>query len=286
MGMEYAIDDWCIAQVAKKLGKQADYEYFSKRGSNYKNYYDPKAGFMRGRLSETSWRTPYSPFVSIHEHGDFTEGNGWQYTFLVPQDVEGLIGLLGGQAKFNTKLDSLFIAQGDMGKFKSPDVSGLIGQYAHGNEPSHPMTYFYAYSGQPWKTAEKVRYILDDFYTDKPDGIIGNEDVGQMSAWYVLSALGFYSVNPANGLYVFGSPVINEATLKLQGNKTFHIVVKNNGPQNKYINAMQLNGKTYNKTWFKHKDIVNGGMLVITMGNKPGTVWGVGDANKAVSVLK
>ena len=286
MGMEYAIDDWCIAQVAKKLGKQADYEYFSKRGQYYKNYYDPKAGFMRGRLSETAWRTPYSPFISIHEHGDFTEGNGWQYTFLAPQDVEGLISLLGGEAKFNTKLDSLFIAKGDMGKFKSPDVSGLIGQYAHGNEPSHPMTYFYAYSGQPWKTAEKVRYILDDFYTDKTDGIIGNEDVGQMSAWYVLSALGFYSVNPANGLYVFGSPVINEATLKLQGNKTFHIVVKNNGPQNKYINAMQLNGKTYNKTYFAHTDIINGGELVITMGNKPGTVWGVGDANKAVSVLK
>ncbi|MDN3548251.1 GH92 family glycosyl hydrolase [Mucilaginibacter aquaedulcis] len=284
MGMEYAIDDWCIAQVAKKLGKADDYAYFSKRGQYYKNYYDPKAGFVRGRLSETTWRTPYSPFISIHEHGDFTEGNGWQYTFLVPQDVEGLINMLGGKDKFNIKLDSLFIAQGDMGKFKSPDVSGLIGQYAHGNEPSHPMSYFYAYSGQPWKTAEKVRYILDDFYTDKPDGIIGNEDVGQMSAWYVLSALGFYSVNPANGMYVFGSPVINEATLKLQGNKTFHIVVKNNGPQNKYINAMQLNGKTYNKTWFTHQDITNGGELVITMGSKPGTVWGVGEANKAISV--
>jgi predicted alpha-1,2-mannosidase len=284
MGMEYAIDDWCIAQVAKKLGKADDYAYFSKRGQYYKNYYDPKAGFVRGRLSETTWRTPYSPFISIHEHGDFTEGNGWQYTFLVPQDVEGLINLLGGKDKFNIKLDSLFIAQGDMGKFKSPDVSGLIGQYAHGNEPSHPMSYFYAYSGQPWKTAEKVRYILDDFYTDKPDGIIGNEDVGQMSAWYVLSALGFYSVNPANGMYVFGSPVINEATLKLQGNKTFHIVVKNNGPQNKYINAMQLNGKTYNKTWFTHQDITNGGELVITMGSKPGTVWGVGEDNKAISV--
>jgi predicted alpha-1,2-mannosidase len=286
MGMEYAIDDWCIAQVAKKLGKADDYAYFSKRGQYYKNYYDPKAGFVRGRLSETEWRTPYSPFISIHERGDFTEGNGWQYTFLVPQDVEGLINMLGGEEKFNIKLDSLFIAQGDMGKFKSPDVSGLIGQYAHGNEPSHPMSYFYAYSGKPWKTAEKVRYILDDFYTDKPDGIIGNEDVGQMSAWYVLSALGFYSVNPANGMYVFGSPIINEATLKLQGNKTFHVVVKNNGPQNKYINAMQLNGKTYNKTWFTHQDIMNGGELVITMGSKPGTVWGVGDVNKAISVQK
>ncbi|WP_184543461.1 GH92 family glycosyl hydrolase [Mucilaginibacter sp. FT3.2] len=286
MGLEYAVDDWCLAQVAKKLGKTADYEYFSKRGQYYKNYYDPKAGFMRGRLSETAWRTPYSPFISIHETGDFTEGNGWEYTFLVPQDVEGMITMLGGKDKFNIKLDSLFIAQGDMGAFKSPDVSGLIGQYAHGNEPSHPMAYYYNYSGQPWKTAAKVRYILDDFYTDKPDGVIGNEDVGQMSAWYVLSALGFYPVNPANGLYVFGSPVITEATLKLQGNKTFHIVVKNNGPKNMYINAMKLNGVNYTKTYFAHKTLMNGGQLEITMGDKPGTVWGVGDANKAVSVLK
>lgn len=285
MGLEYAIDDWCIAQVAKKMGKQDDYAYFSKRGENYKNYYDPKAGFMRGRLAENQWRTPYSPFVSIHEHGDFTEGNGWEYTFLVPQDVEGLIKLLGGQDKFNAKLDSLFIAEGDMGKFKSPDVSGLIGQYAHGNEPGHPMTYLYDYSGQPWKTAEKVRFILDNFYTDKTDGIIGNEDVGQMSAWYVLSALGFYPVNPANGLYVFGSPGINEATLQLKDHKTFHIVVKNNGPGNKYINAMKLNGVDYTKTYFKHTDVMNGGELIITMGSKPGTVWGVGDANKAVSAL-
>lgn len=286
MGLEYAIDDWCIAQVAKKMGKTDDYAYFSKRGQYYKNYYDPKAGFMRGRLSENQWRTPYSPFISIHEHGDFTEGNGWEYTFLVPQDVEGLISLLGGPDKFNTKLDSLFIAEGDMGKFKSPDVSGLIGQYAHGNEPGHPMTYLYDYSGKPWKTAEKVRFILDNFYTDKTDGIIGNEDVGQMSAWYVLSALGFYPANPANGLYVFGSPVINEATLKLKDNKIFHVVVKNNGPNNKYINAMKLNGVNYTKTYFKHTDVMKGGELEITMGSKPGTVWGVGDANKAVSVLK
>ncbi|WEA01320.1 GH92 family glycosyl hydrolase [Mucilaginibacter sp. SJ] len=286
MGLEYAIDDWSLAQVAKKLGKTEDYAYFSKRGAYYKNYYDAKAGFMRGRLSQDAWRTPYSPFISIHETGDFTEGNGWQYTFLVPQDVEGLIDMLGGVDKFNTKLDSLFIAQGDMGKFKSPDVSGLIGQYAHGNEPSHPMSYYYAYSGKPWKTAEKVRFILDDFYTDKPDGIIGNEDVGQMSAWYVLSAVGFYPVNPANGLYVFGSPVVNEATLQLQGNKKFHVVVKNNGPKNKYIQAMTLNGGDYTKTYIKHTDVMAGGELVITMGDKPGTVWGAGEADKAVSVLK
>jgi predicted alpha-1,2-mannosidase len=284
-GLEFAIDDWCVAQVAKKMGKMEDYAYFSKRAENYKNYYNPQTGFMRGRLSDDKWRTPYSPFISIHENGDFSEGNGWQYTFMVPHDVEGLIQLLGGQNKFNTKLDSLFAAQGDMGESKSADITGLIGQYAHGNEPGHSMAYLYDYSGQPWKTAEKVRFILDNFYTDKVDGIIGNEDVGQMSAWYILSTLGFFPVNPANGLYVFGSPTINEATLAVNGNKKFHITVKNNGPKNKYINAMKLNGASYTKTFFKHSDIMNGGELEITMGSKPGTIWGVGNANKAVSIL-
>jgi predicted alpha-1,2-mannosidase len=284
-GLEYAIDDWCVAQVAKKMGKPDDYAYFSKRAGYYKNYYDQQTGFMRGRLSQNQWRTPYSPFISIHERGDFSEGNGWEYTFMVPHDVEGMIKMLGGKDKFNKKLDSLFTAEGDMGESKSPDVSGLIGQYAHGNEPGHSMAYLYDYAGQPWKTAEKVRFILDNFYTDKTDGIIGNEDVGQMSAWYVLSALGFFPVNPANGLYVFGSPTVEEATLVLGKNKTFQITVKNNGPKNKYINAMKLNGVNYTKTYFKHTDIMNGGKLEITMGSKPGTIWGVGDANKAVSSL-
>jgi predicted alpha-1,2-mannosidase len=282
-GLEYAIDDWCVAQVAKKMGNQDDYVYFSKRAEYYKNYYDPKVGFMRGRLSGDQWRTPYNPFTSIHEHGDFSEGNGWEYTFLVPHDVEGLITLLGGTNKFNTKLDSLFTAEGNMGESKSPDVSGLIGQYAHGNEPGHSMAYLYVYSGQPWKTAEKVRFILDNFYTDKVDGIIGNEDVGQMSAWYVLSALGFFPVNPANGMYAFGSPTVNEATLTLEKSKKFHIKVLNNGPRNKYIIGMKLNGVEYTKTYLKHSDVIKGGKLEITMGSKPGTTWGVGDANKAVS---
>ncbi|RYY59048.1 MAG: glycoside hydrolase family 92 protein [Chitinophagaceae bacterium] len=284
-GLEYAIDDWCVAQVAKKMGKEDDYTYFTKRGQYYKNYYDRETGFMRGRLSQDKWRTPYSPFISIHENGDFSEGNGWEYTFMVPHDVEGMIQLLGGTDRFNTKLDSLFTAEGDMGEAKSPDVSGLIGQYAHGNEPGHSMAYLSDYSGEPWKTAERVRFILDHFYTDKPDGIIGNEDVGEMSAWYVLSALGFFPVNPANGLYVFGSPTINEATLAVGNNKTFRIKVINNSPANKYINSMKLNGVNYTKTYFKHSDIMNGGTLDISMGSKPGSVWGVGDANKAVSVF-
>jgi predicted alpha-1,2-mannosidase len=274
MGMEYAIDDWCLARVALKMGKKDDYAYFNKRGQNYKNYYDPKAGFMRGRLSANSWRTPYSPFISIHEKGDFTEGNGWQYTWLVPQDVEGLMSMLGGEKRFVQKLDSLFIAEGDMGAEKSPDISGLIGQYAHGNEPSHHVTYLYAYAGQPWKTAEKVRYILSHFYTDKTDGIIGNEDVGQMSSWYVFSALGFYPVNPANGNFVFGSPLFNEATIKLPGGKTIRLVAHNNSDKNIYIQRATLNGKSYTKSYITYADLVKGGELVFEMGSKPNLNWG------------
>jgi predicted alpha-1,2-mannosidase len=269
MGLEYAIDDRCVAQMAKKMGKQADYEYFSKRAKYYQNYFDKQTGFMRGKISATEWRTPYSPFVSRHEKDDYTEGNGWQYTWLVPQDVEGLISLQGGDAGFIKKLDSLFIVKGELGKEASPDISGLIGQYAHGNEPSHHIAYLYTYAGQPWKTQEKVRQILNDFYTTKPDGIIGNEDVGQMSAWYVLSALGIYQVNPANGAYVFGSPIINNAVIMQPLGKTFRIVVKNNNSTNKYIKAVTLNGKAYKHNFLFHNELVKGGELVITMTDQP-----------------
>ena len=269
MGLEYAIDDWCIAQMAKKMGKHADYAYFSKRAKNYQNYFDKQIGFMRGKVSATEWRTPYSPFVSRHEKDDYTEGNGWQYTWLVPEDVEGLIKLQGGDKGFITKLDSLFIVKGELGKEASPDISGLIGQYAHGNEPSHHIAYLFTYAGQPWKTQEKVRQILNDFYTTKPDGIIGNEDVGQMSAWYVLSALGIYQVNPANGTYVFGSPAINDAIIQLPQGKTFRIVVKNNSAANKYINSIMLNGKNYTHNYLLHSDLAKGGILTISMTDKP-----------------
>jgi predicted alpha-1,2-mannosidase len=172
---------------------------------------------------------------------------------------------MGGKQAFVKKLDSLFTAHGDMGKEASPDVSGLIGQYAHGNEPSHHITYLYAFAGEPWKTAEKVRFILNNFYTDKPDGIIGNEDVGQMSGWYILSALGFYQVNPAGGQYVFGSPNINAATIKLPNHKTFEIQVLNNSPKNIYIHRVTLNGKRYDKFYLNYQDIMNGGKLVLEM---------------------
>ncbi|KAA3439789.1 GH92 family glycosyl hydrolase [Rufibacter hautae] len=286
MGLEYAIDDWCLAQVAKQRGATQDYAYFSKRGRNYENYFDKQTRFMRGRISDQEWRAPFSPFVSRHRNDDFCEGNSWQYTWLVPQDVEGLINLQGGEKAFSQKLDSLFVAQGDMGEEASNDISGLIGQYAHGNEPSHHITYLYSYVGQPWKTADKVRFILSHFYTDKPDGIIGNEDVGQMSAWYVFSSLGFYPVNPANGAYVFGSPAVKEATLNLADGKKLVIKAPNNTPENKYIQKVTLNGKPYTKSYILHKDLMQGGELVFDMGNTPSTTWGVAKEDRPRSVTK
>ncbi len=274
MGLEYSIDDWGIAAVAQKMGKTADAEYFSKRGQNYRYYFDPKTHFMRGRISENEWRTPFSPFVSRHRADDYTEGNAWQYTWLVPQDVKGLIALQGGDQPFIQKLDSLFIAKGSLGKEGSPDISGLIGQYAHGNEPSHHITYLYAFAGQPWKTAEKVRFVMNNFYTDKHDGIIGNEDVGQMSAWYVLSSLGFYQVNPANGVYVFGSPLFDEASVKLAAGKTLHVIAKNNSAQNIYIQNASFNGKKLTHSFITFQEMAQGGDLVFEMGSKPSASWG------------
>jgi predicted alpha-1,2-mannosidase len=284
MGLEYAIDDWSIAQMAKKMGNTADYQYFSKRGKNYQNYFDKQTHFMRGKLSATEWRTPFSPFESRHRKDDYTEGNAWQYTWLVPQDVEGLMALQGGEQPFIKKLDSLFIAKGNMGAEASNDISGLIGQYAHGNEPSHHITYMYAYAGQPWKTAEKVRFILKNFYTDKTDGIIGNEDVGQMSSWYIFSALGFYPLNPANGNYVFGSPLFDEVNMKLSGGKLIRITARNNSDKNIYIQRITLNGKSYTKSYITHADLLKGGQLVFEMGSKPNLNWGKLQQDRPYSV--
>ncbi|BEH00352.1 hypothetical protein BSYN_26160 [Bacteroides sedimenti] len=284
MGLEYAIADWSLGQVAKREAFTEDYNYFDKRGKYYRNYFDAQTGFARGRVNDNTWRTPFNPFSSIHRQNDYTEGNGWQYTWLVPQNVEGLIGLYGGEKAFTKKLDSLFIAKGDLGAEASPDISGLIGQYAHGNEPSHHITYMYAYVGQPWKTADKVREIMNTLYADKFDGLCGNEDVGQMSAWYVFSAMGFYPVNPSNGCFVFGSPVINNATISVGNNKTFTLNVINNSSANRYIQRMTLNGKTYSKSYIQYKDIMNGGKLVIEMGAKPSS-WGTAPADRPRSEM-
>ena len=255
--------------AAKQMGKAEDYSYFMKRSKGYRLLFDKRVGFVRGKSQDgTTWRTPFNPFTSTHEQDDFTEGNAWQYTWLVPHDVEGLVETFGGKRNFLHKFDSLFIVNGDLGADAPPDISGLIGQYAHGNEPSHHILYLYTMLGQPWKTADLVRKVLNEQYFDDYDGLSGNEDAGQMSAWYLLSSMGFYQVEPAGGRYVFGYPNFDEMSVSM-GQNTLRIVVKNAGGNNHYIQRITLNGKPVKKYWIDHKELITGGTLEYTMGPKP-----------------
>ena len=282
--MEYAVGDWGVAAVAKKLGKMEDHTEYAKRAGYYKHYFDQNINFVRPKLSDGSWLTPYDPARSVHGGSGsyFCEGNGWQYTFFVPQDVYGLINLFGGDKPFLERLNQFFVNNDSMGEEASADITGLIGQYAHGNEPSHHITYMYAYAGQQWKTAEKVRYIMDEFYKDTPDGIIGNEDCGQMSAWYILSSMGFYQMNPADGVFVFGSPRFDKMSVKVRGSKTFTVEAENNSKENIYIQKVFLNGKPYKKTYITYDDIINGSTLKFVMGKKPNKSFGKAMADRPI----
>ncbi|WP_314948802.1 GH92 family glycosyl hydrolase [Hoylesella shahii] len=269
-GLEYALADAGIAKLAKQLGRTDDYNYFYKRSQSYKDhYFDKNTGFMRGKTSEGKFREPFDPFNSVHRQDDYTEGNAWQYAWLVPHDVHGLVKCFGGEKPFVAKLDSLFILEGKMGADASPDISGLIGQYAHGNEPSHHIIYMYNYVGMPWKAAPKLRQVMNTLYNDGIDGLSGNEDVGQMSAWYILSSMGLYQVEPAGGKYIFGSPLFNKTVVNVGGGKTFTIEAKNNGAKNIYIQSAKLNGKRYTRSYIDYKDIMKGGILEFVMGNQP-----------------
>jgi predicted alpha-1,2-mannosidase len=276
--LELSVSDGSIALMAKALGKINDYEYFKKRGQNYKLYFDDNVGFLRGKMADGRWNPDFDPLKSTKPYGtDFAEGNSWQYLWLVPQDVPGLISLLGGEKIFTARLDTFFSIPltGDLA-----DLTGGIGQYAHGNEPSHHIGYLYTYVGQQWKTAEKVRYIMKEFYHDDPNGIVGNEDCGQMSAWYIFSSLGFYPVYPASGNYVIGSPLFNKATLNLENGKKFTVESVKNNPENIYIQRIELNGKNYNKAYITHADIMKGGKIKIVMGNKPNYYFGALPVNR------
>ena len=269
-GLEYALADAGIAKLAKQLGRTEDYKYFLKRSQSYKDhYFDKNTGFMRGKTSDGKFREPFDPFNSVHRQDDYTEGNAWQYAWLVPHDVHGLVQCFGGEKPFVAKLDSLFILEGKMGADASPDISGLIGQYAHGNEPSHHIIYMYNYVGMPWKAAPKLRQVMNTLYNDGIDGLSGNEDVGQMSAWYILSSMGLYQVEPAGGKYIFGSPLFKKAVVNVGGGKTFTIEAKNNSAKNIYIQRAKLNGKTYTRSYIDYKDIMKGGTLEFVMGEKP-----------------
>jgi predicted alpha-1,2-mannosidase len=279
-GMEYALADWCVARVAEKLKHKADQKYFDRRAQSYRKYFDPATGFMRGLNSKGNYsfserstsnvqHSTFNPFHSAPKNRDYTEGNAWQYTWLVPHDVHGLVSLFGSEKRFVAKLDSLFIVDGDLGEEAPPDISGLIGQYAHGNEPSHHVLYMYNYVGQPWKGAKLIRQTLDELYRNAPDGLSGNEDVGQMSAWYILSAMGIYQVEPAGGKYVFGSPLFPEATMKVGNGKTITIKAHDVSNENIYIQSVRLNGKPYTRSYIMYDDIVRGGTLEFQMGAQP-----------------
>lgn len=275
--LEYCAADDGVAKVAKLLGKSDDYEYFFNRSRSYKKYYDPETRFMRAVGTDGKFRLPFNPFFAEHRTNDYTEGNAWQYTFLVPHDVKGLINLFGSDKAFMSKLDSLFFVEGWAGDNASPDMSGMTGQYAHGNEPSHHVIYMYNYAGRPDKAAPLLRKMLNEMYLDQPDGLSGNEDVGQMSAWYILSSVGLYQVDPVGGRFVIGSPLFDKATVNVGAGKTFTVVAKNNSDRNIYVQSARLNGKALKNSYIEFNDIRHGGTLELLMGPKP-SKWGAAPA--------
>ena len=275
--LEYCAADDGVAKVAKLLGKADDYNYFFNRSRSYKKYYDPETRFMRAVGTDGKFRLPFNPFFAEHRTNDYTEGNAWQYTFLVPHDVKGLIQLFGSDKAFMSKLDSLFFVEGWAGDNASPDMSGMTGQYAHGNEPSHHVIYMYNYAGRPDKAAPLLRKMLNEMYLDQPDGLSGNEDVGQMSAWYILSSVGLYQVDPVGGRFVIGSPLFDKATVNVGAGKTFTVVAKNNSDRNIYVQSARLNGKALKNSYIEFNDIRHGGTLELVMGPKP-SKWGAAPA--------
>jgi predicted alpha-1,2-mannosidase len=279
--LEYAIGTASIALMAKKMGKMDDYTYFQQRSMNYKLYFDKVTGFFRGKMADGSWNPVFDPIKSVRPWAtDYAEGNPWQYLWLVPQDVEGLIELLGGEVAFTDRLNTFFTLSSAGDPDVLVDLTGCIGQYAHGNEPSHHISYLFAYVGQQWQTARLTRKIIKDFYHDRPDGIIGNEDCGQMSAWYIFSSLGFYPVFTASGQYVLGSPLFDKAIINLGNGKRFIIETINNTSENIYIQSAELNGKKHDSSFISHDDIMQGGTLRIYMGDKPNYNFGQNPASR------
>ncbi|MFO7575694.1 MAG: GH92 family glycosyl hydrolase [Bacteroidales bacterium] len=264
--LEYCIDDWCIAQMAGDLGYTDDSAEYLRRSRFYRNLFDPNTLFMRGRMSDGTWREPFEPLYSSHREDDYTEGNAWQYTWLVPHEVEGLIDLFGSRDMFITRLDSLFrIDESVKGEHASPDISGLIGQYAHGNEPSHHIAYLFSMAGDRGKTENMVRRIMRELYHSGKDGLCGNEDCGQMSAWYVFSALGFYPVNPADGKYILGSPAVNRAVINTGNGKRFTVTAENNTPDSYSVKEIYLNGEKLKRNYITHSEVMAGGELKFIM---------------------
>ena len=279
--LEYAYDDWTIAQMGKAMDMEDDFKTYIQRAQYYKNVFDPKSKFMRGRFRNT-WFSPFDPY---EVNFNYTEANAWQYSFYVPQDISGFIDLLGGKEVLEAQLDHLFTAKAETSGRDQADITGLIGQYAHGNEPSHHMAYLYNFVNKPHKTQEKVHQILTELYKNTPDGISGNEDCGQMSAWYVFSAMGFYPVTPGTNQYIIGTPLFDKATINLENGKTFTIIANSLNDTNIYIEYAYLNGKKLNRTYFTHQEIISGGILEFDMTDNP-AVWGSRDSQEPKTEIK
>ncbi|GAL68416.1 alpha-1,2-mannosidase [Jejuia pallidilutea] len=273
--LEYAYNDWCIAQMAKDLGKEEDYEVYMERAGRYAKYFDKETKFMRGVLSDGSWRTPFDPRASSHRKDDYCEGNAWQWTWFVPHDVDGLVGLMGGKEEFSVKLNQFFTMDSEItGEDTSNDISGFVGQYAHGNEPGHHITHMFNYVGQPWKTQELVDTVLQTLYFNDPNGLAGNEDCGAMSAWYILNAIGIYSFCPGDPQYSIGRPLFDEVIFNLKDGKNFRLKTINNSTENKYVQSVLLNGKALESPFISHENIIKGGDMEIVMGPEPNKNFG------------
>lgn len=284
--LEYAYDDWAMARLADAAGAHDDAKALRERSRNYRNLFDAKAGFMRPRLADGTWAEPFDPRAMGHNSAvwrDFTECNAWQATFLNQHDLYGYMPLFGGEKAFEAKLDELFTTSSELPPDAPPDIAGLVGQYAHGNEPSHHIAYLYAYTGAHHKTQARVRMLLKTMHKAAPDGLAGNEDCGQMSAWYVISALGLYAVDPVSGNYVFGSPLFDKAEVSVAPGRTLTIEAHDNGPDHPYIQSVRWNGKPYSKSWISHAELTKGGRLVFEMGPKPNLAFGSAPADRPPS---
>jgi predicted alpha-1,2-mannosidase len=285
--LEYDYDDWAVAHVADHLGETADANLLRKRSRNYRNYWDASTGFLRAKFENGSWATPFDPIEMGHAKNwrDYTESNAWQTTFGIQHDVTGYIDLLGGDKAFIPKLDSLFDQPSTLPADAPPDIAGMVGQYAHGNEPSHHIAYLYSYAGRPDKTAQRVHMLTTTMYSNNPDGMAGNEDCGQMSAWYVLSAIGFYAVDPVSTHYVFGSPLFDRVTLELAHSRTLVFEAKRQSPASVYIETVEFNGKPHSYAWFAHADVAGGGRFVFRLTDKPDGGFGQDEAVRPRSGL-
>lgn len=282
--LEYAFDEWCVGRAAEKLGKSEDADYFYGLAATYKNLFDPVTGFFRGKDMDGNWVEPFDPYIAGNNF--YTEGNAWQYNFYVPQDMTTYVGMLGGDEAFVAKLDEMFNTTLESDKIKVLDVSGLVGQYAHGNEPSHHAAYLYNYAGQPWKTQEMVARIKREMYTAAADGLCGNEDYGQMSAWYLLSALGFYPVTPAGDYYVIGTPTFKEVSVSLANGSKLVIKAPEVSMENIYIQSATFNGEPYTKSYITVEDANKGGVLEFVMGPEPNPSWGSSPEDRPVSLIR